>query len=235
MLPRTRCRHATLATLLALALFAALAGPGPRRARAATRRTADRLRRRARPAPGQARRRPERHLLQPGLERPATPASSSPSPLASGAHEPQRRTSTASAPTPPPEPHSRTTGAHAGQPTGDGSAGEPADAGHHVRGQPRAAANLAGGDADDDLHQRHPAVRRALGRQEHHRRRADAEGAGGRRLLLRRQRQGHRHLHRRAAPLHRRDERRHRQLGRVRRGHRWGSTSPAWSKYEALA
>ena len=57
-----------------------------------------------------------------------------------------------------------------------------------------------------------------MGRREHDRLAARVQGAGSRRLLLRGQRRGHRHLHPGAAAVHRRHQRGHRALGRLRRG-----------------
>ena len=94
-------------------------------------------------------------------------------------------------------------------------------AGHQLRREHRRRRDRPPrGDADHDLRQRHPAVPPALERPQRLGQRRPLQGALGGRLLLRRQRSRHRHLHRRPAALHRRHELGHRQLGRLRRGDR---------------
>ena len=68
------------------------------------------------------------------------------------------------------------------------------------------------------VRQRQPVLHHHLGRQEHRRDRRALQGLRGGRLLLRRQRPRHRHLHPGPAAVHRRHERRHGQLRRLRRG-----------------
>ena len=91
----------------------------------------------------------------------------------------------------------------------------PAQADHEIRRQHGTLRH-----PDDHLRERHTGVPDALGRPQQHRQFDQPQGTRRRRLLLRGRRLRHRHLHRRAAPIHRRHQPRLRQLGRIRRSDR---------------
>ena len=87
-------------------------------------------------------------------------------------------------------------------------------------------------DADHDIRERRSAVPDPLGRPKRLGQRRHLQGAGGGRLLFRRQRPRHRDLHGGPAALHRRHQRRHRQFGRL--GEATGTGLAPWSAYQAL-
>ena len=90
----------------------------------------------------------------------------------------------------------------------------PLEAEHHLPDRP----GRPPGHADDQLRQRESVLHRAVGGHEHRHERRAFQGLRRGGLLLRRQRSRYRHLHAGSAAVHRRNQRRHRQLGRLRRG-----------------